>query len=620
MESKEKVASLNEYYDANFSFVKTVKNLLGYLKFEKKRILIGNIFAFLNALFYVIASYLIGYVIKATFEPYIEAKGMNPNAEFNWVLFSILVSLIALFIILYGICRYVESYLYIKVCYGTGTKLRAQIMNKLFVSPIKYYDQEKAGNIISTIINDINNVNDTLYAITKELFTAFWNVFLSVMVMFMLSSLLTLIIVPTTVIMFLVSFVVIKKSQSYFVAVQNAFGKMNGFVEEMLTNTKVTNSFDQQQRVYKDFKKITREIRNIAFKGDSAARSFDVWFQLVSNSMILIISGIAALFYLKQIPLYGIKALAGNETGIATPAFLLTYVSLNWNFIGPFQAILNIGFALQVGTASSARVFKLISMEFKQREPENIKIDKIIGEVEFKNVWFKYRDTSKKYQLKDASFKVKPGQVVAFVGPTGAGKTTIINLLSKFYDYNKGSILIDGHELRNINTTNLRDHMTVVLQDSFLFNETILDNLTLGNKSLTKEQVIEAAKLTNIHHFIMTLPQDYNTMVENNGANISQGERQLISLTRAILSNKNLLILDEATSNIDSRTEIIVQNSIRHLTANKTSFIIAHRLSTIKNADIIMVIDDGKIVESGTHDQLIAMQGFYYNLYNAQYK
>ncbi|VEU74414.1 ABC-type multidrug/protein/lipid transport system ATPase component [Mycoplasmopsis citelli] len=618
MSKKKKISDIDKYYDSSFSMVQTLKTVFRYLKEEKTRLLWGNLFAFLNAAFYVAGSVLIGLIVQDFFEPLV--RGEITLEQFNWNKFLLYLGALAGSFIIYGFFRYFESYLYIRVCYGLGTKLRARIMNKLFKTPIKYYDQQQAGNIISIIINDINAVNDTLFQITTQLFTSLWNVILSIIVMAFVSSILTIIVFPLSIFLFFVSFIVIGKSQRYFVANQNAFGKMNGYVEEMLTNTKVTNSFDRQEQVLNGLKQITKEIRNIAFKGDTSARFFDVWFQLVSNILVLVISGLAALFFVKGIPVYGIAGFGSNPDGTASAALIVTYVSLNWNFIGPFQNLLNIVFALQVGTASSNRVFKLTELNFKPREPENIEINNIKGEVEFKNVSFKYLDHANTYQLKNASFKVKPGQVVAFVGPTGAGKTTIINLLSKFYDYNEGSILIDGNELRNIKTKMLRSHMTVVLQDSFLFNETIYDNLTLGNKNITKEQVIAAAKLTNIHHFIMTLPNDYDTLVENNGQNISQGERQLISLARAILSDKNLLILDEATSSIDSSTEIIVQNSIRHLTKNKTSFIIAHRLSTIKNADIIMVINNGEIVESGNHQELLNRKGFYYNLYHSQYK
>ncbi|UUM20061.1 MULTISPECIES: ABC transporter ATP-binding protein [unclassified Mycoplasma] len=618
MSSKKKISDIDKYYDSSFSMLKTLKTIFHYLKAEKKRLILGNIFAFFNAVFYVSGSALIGIIVQKFFEPY--AKGELKLEDFNWTSFSLYLCALAAAFIIYGVLRYIESYLYIRVCYGLGTKLRAQIMYKLSKTPIKYYDQQQAGNLISIIINDINSVNDTLFQITTQLFTNFWNILLSIIAMLFVSSVLTIIVVPVSLFLFFVSFIVVGKSQRYFVANQNAFGKMNGYVEEMLTNTKVTNSFDRQEQVYKGLKQITKEIRNIAFKGDTSARFFEVWFQLVSNLLVLVISAIAAIFFVNEISVYGIAGFGSNSDGTASAALIVTFVSLNWNFITPFNGILNIVFSLQVGTASSNRVFKLSELNFKPREPENIEIDNIKGEVEFKNVYFKYLDNSSTYQLKNASFKVKPGQVVAFVGPTGAGKTTIINLLSKFYDYNEGSILIDGNELRNIKTNMLREHMTVVLQDSFLFNETIYDNLTLGNHNVSREQVIQAAKLTNIHHFIMTLPNDYDTVVENNGQNISQGERQLISLTRAILSNKNLLILDEATSSIDSRTEIIVQNSIRHLTENKTSFIIAHRLSTIKNADVIMVVNNGEIIESGNHEQLLAKKGFYFNLYHSQYK
>ncbi|WP_025755517.1 ABC transporter ATP-binding protein [Mycoplasmopsis cricetuli] len=619
MKVKKNNNTVDKYYDKSFSMWKTTKIIFKYLKVQKRGLIIANLFAFISAFCYVLGSLLIGIIVQKFFEPFVRENHISID-QFPTIEFILYLLLMVFCFLFYGIFCYIENYLYVKISYGLGTQLRSQIMDKLFKTPIKYYDKQKTGNLISIIINDINSFSDTLFQVTTQLFTSLWSIFFSILAMMLISSILTLIVIPISFVLFFSSFIVIVKSQKYFVATTNAFGKLNAYVEEALTNTKVTHSFEKNEFMFNNLKQITKEIRNIAFKGDISSRSFDVWFQLVSNILILIISGFAALFLIKKIPLYGIPGFASNSDGTASAGFVVTYVSLNWSYVGPFQNILNTAFAIQVGTAASNRVFKLSELEFKPREPENIFIKEIKGLVEFKNVYFKYSEKQQNYQLKNASFKVNPGQVVAFVGPTGAGKTTIINLLSKFYDYNKGSILIDGNELRNIKTSQLREHMTVVLQDSFLFNETIMYNLTLGNNKITKKQIIEAAKLTNIHHFIMTMPNGYDTVIENNGNNISQGEKQLISLTRAILSDKNLLILDEATSNIDSRTEIIVQKSIRHLTANKTSFVIAHRLSTIQSADIIIVINQGEIIEIGNHEQLLSQKGFYYNLYFSQFE
>ncbi|QCZ36439.1 ABC transporter ATP-binding protein [Mycoplasma nasistruthionis] len=398
----------------------------------------------------------------------------------------------------------------------------------------------------------------------------------------------------------------------------------------MLTNTKVTNSFDKQDIIFEQLQTITSNIRKTAYKGDVIAKSFDTLYSLISNGIILLISALAALFFFKG---YNAFSVLGNITfdannvnanlinsdGSFTPGLIVMFIAVNWNFMGPFQNLLSTTFSAQVGIASTSRIFKLMQEKLPNTDHETIEINTIKGEIEFDQVYFKYNEQGLEYQLKAASFKAKPGQVVAIVGPTGAGKTTIISLLSKYYNYQKGSIKIDSQELRNISTKSLRDNMTLVLQDSFLFNESILDNLKLMNPKATKEQIIEASKLTNAHHFIMNLPNGYDTIIENNGANISQGQKQLLSLTRAILSNKSLLILDEATSNIDSNTEQIVQKAMLELMKDKTSFVIAHRLSTIKNADVILVVDNGLIIESGNHASLLAKKGFYYNLYTSQF-
>ncbi|MHA3838921.1 ABC transporter ATP-binding protein [Mycoplasma sp. VS1572C] len=615
---------LNKYkkMKSDVNVFQTFKTLLSYITKDKKSLTIALIFSFVNSVCYIVGSFMIGLIVQLFFSPYVETKNgqltHNIN-DFNNTTFIIALVVLALSFILYGTFRYMEQRVYIKLCFNAGAKLRGELMGKLFRSPISFYDKNKTGNLISTLVVDINNVANSLFQIMVQAATSTFNILISIVVMFLASSMLTLIVIPISLIMFALVFLLIKKSQPYFISVQNAFGSLNAFVEEMLVNTKVTNSFDRQDYIYSQLEVITKNIRNSAYKGDVIAKSFDTLYGLISNLIILAISAIGAVFYLQKINIWSAFGFMTNKDGSPTAGLIMLYIMLNWNFMGPFQSILASTFNAQVGVASTSRIFKLLQVQVPSKEHEVIKIDKIVGKVEFNDVYFKYNPKALEYQLKAATFTAQPGQKIAIVGPTGAGKTTIISLLSKYYDYDKGSIKLDENELKHIVTSSLRDNMTIVLQDSFLFNESILDNLKMTNPNATLEEVQEAAKLTHAHHFIMNMANGYDTVIENNGANLSQGQKQLLSLTRAILSNKNLLILDEATSNIDSSTEQIVQQAMLKLMENKTTFVIAHRLSTIKNADVIIVVDNGFIIEQGTHESLLKKQGFYYNLYSSQF-
>lgn len=607
--------------DKEFSAYKVFKQLLSYVQNERKRLIFGIFCSLFNAIFYVLGSIYIGYVFRNYFE--VIFTSADPNlaiANFDIFHFSIDLIILGGAFILYGCFRYAESLIYIRISYNQSARMRQEVMEKLIKMPISYYDKQKAGDLISTMINDINNVSNTLMNTLNQFFSSFFNVVISISIMFMVSTILTLIAVPMSLILFGLSLLVIKRAQPYFVKVQDSFGKLNAFVEENIANMKVTNSFDREKLVFDQLKLITQEIKRTACKGDLTARSVDPWFGFTSYSVNLVVAAIAVALYFAKVNVYGLSYFGSNQNGTASGGLIITFIALNWNFMGPFNTLLNINFSLQVGIASSNRIFKLLNLNPDKDHAEEIFLYKIVGEIEFKNVFFRYNKNSKKYQLNNASFTVKPGQTVAIVGPTGAGKTTIVNLLSKFYDYESGSITIDSHELRHIDTENLRNLVSVVLQDSFLFNDTIKWNLTMGNENVTDEQIIEAAKLTGAEHFINQFPEKYNTKIENNGTNLSQGQRQLLNITRAILANRNMLILDEATSNVDSQTEKVIQNSLLKLMENKTSFIIAHRLSTIKNADIILVVDNGYIIEKGTHQELLKQKGFYYNLYSSSFK
>ncbi|BBU47594.1 ABC transporter ATP-binding protein [Mycoplasmopsis felis] len=635
--------------------IKTLKVLLSFIKEDKKILYISFIFSLINAIAYIGGSFLIGFIVNLIFEPI--AKGDVNPLDVNEPLFWGLVTSLLISYLIYAIFRYLENRMYVKISFNATSRLRNNLIQKLHKLPISYYDSNKTGDLISSLIVDVNNIANSLYQSSTQIINALFNITISIVFMSFVSFALTIIVIPLSILMFIGVILLIKKSQPYFIKVQETFGELNAFVEEMLSNTKVTNVFNQQDFIYKQLQSITKKIRDISFKGDIIVRSFETIYYVISNSIILIITVISALFYLNSWSVLGIPGLGADSNGKATAALIFTFISLNWNFIGPTQSALGTIFSLQVGIASTTRVMKILVSKEVNRENEKIRIVKIKydeksnsyietnkqdlfgfyawkkinsetnlteyksvkGKVEFENVYFKYNEYSEQYQLKNASFVAEQGKVIAIVGPTGAGKTTIINLITKYYDYEKGSIRIDGNELKEINSDDLRDILTIVLQDSFLFNETILENLKTTNPDASFEEINQATELTQAHHFIQNMENGYDTLIENNGMNISQGQRQLLSLSRAILSNRNILILDEATSNIDSSTERIVQKSMLHLMQHKTCFVIAHRLSTIKNADLILVVNEGKIIESGSHQELLDQNGFYTNLYHSQF-
>ncbi|MEE3928505.1 ABC transporter ATP-binding protein [Mycoplasmopsis ciconiae] len=593
-----------------------VKEFLKYIKQEKRRFLVGFIISFFNATFYIIGTIFIGYI----FRKYIETAITNHN---NYTLdikgFSIDMSIMTIAFILYWIFRYWEKRIYIKITYESSGRMRKEVMEKLLKMPISYYDSQKAGDLISTLINDINNVSNTLFGVLNTAIFNFFSILFSIIFMFLTSAKLTLIVIPMAVFMFGLSLLVLKKSQPLFIKQQDAWGQLGAVVEEMIHNTKVTNAFNQRKTVMNEFSKIARNIKKTAFKGDLISRSIDPWFGLTLYVINLSVAFIGVYFYLTKVQIWGINGLGVDSQGHATAGFIITYIALNWNLLGPVQDLLLLNFKIQLGIASSNRIFKLLELNDKSANIENITFENVSGQVIFKNVWFKYNKDSENYQLKDASFIAKKGQKIAIVGPTGAGKTTIVNLLSKFYDYDKGSILIDKYELKNISKNNLRSFMSIVLQDSFFFNDTIMNNLKLANPQAKDEDIIQIAKLIGAHHFILSMEKGYDTLIENNGANLSHGQRQMFSIIQAILADKQILILDEATSNVDSFTEEIIQNALNKLMENKTSFIIAHRLSTIKNADLILVVKAGVIIERGTHQELMDQKGFYYSLNTTHY-
>ncbi|WP_338822795.1 ABC transporter ATP-binding protein [Mycoplasmopsis felifaucium] len=578
---------------------------------EKGILIWGIILSFFQAMFYTTGTAMTGFIVK----DFLNNEVIGHPEKFKTTLFIITNVAMACCFLLYGVFRILQGKLFITASFKVASKMREIATVKLLNMPISYHDKQQAGNQISTLTNDISNTSQSLVQLLNESFGNIFNIIFAIGFMFVYSFTLSIIVVPISFVFLAISWLIIARARKPYIRVINHFADMNGFVEEMLKNTKVTQTFDREPEANKQLEKIAHTIKKEAFIGDLYTKVFDPWFTIFSNFLVLVILVISITFKSKGVPFYG---LIGGEIA----ALIIGYINLLWNYTTTVQVLFNVIFSVQIGVASTTRIFALLDLVTPSpiQDPEYLG-DDTQGSIEFNNVSFRYDKDSEKYQLKNASFYAKPGQTIAIVGPTGAGKTTIINLLSKFYDYEAGSIKIDGIELNKIPKDNLREKMSVVLQDSFMFNDTIWNNLRVSNKRATDKEIIEATTLTSAHNFIQKYENGYDTVIENNGSNLSQGERQLLSLTRAILGNKKILVLDEATSNVDSNTEKIIQTALQEsIMKNKTSFVIAHRLSTIRNADLILVVNDGEIIEKGTHRELMDRQGYYYNLHQSQFK
>ncbi|WP_416738218.1 ABC transporter ATP-binding protein [Mycoplasmopsis meleagridis] len=591
----------------------TIAILKKFYKFiepkDKKMLIVGIIIAFFSSLVNIISTLLTGKIVSEVLQP-----AVSKNEIVNWNNFAIYAASMLILFILYSLFEYIQRRIFIKISYHSAKKMRQEAMNKLLYMPVGFYDSEKTGDLISTLVNDINNVTNAITRLLGQFFSNFFSIFLTIIALCYISSTLTIIIVILTVLLMSVTFLMTKKARPALIKTQNAFGELNGYLEEMLNNTKITQTLDAQEKAQVKFDEITQKIYKNASVGDFYQKIFDPWYIFSSNLIIIVAILLSLIFKINNISVYGI--------GYSVPdaGFVIALVSLVYNFTGTFQVMFTMLLNLQLGFASATRAFRIVDLNPPLELKNPTKIENVKGLIEFNNVWFKYLDKSPKYQLKNASFTAKPGQTIAIVGPTGAGKTTIINLLSKFYEYNDGSITIDGVELKEIDKHNLRDIMAVVLQDSFMFNDTIKNNLKIAKPDASDEEIEEILKVTSADSFVSRLKNGYDTIVENSGLSLSQGEKQLLAIARALLGNKKILILDEATSNVDSNTEKIIQNTLQEkIMKNKTSIVIAHRLSTIKNADLILVVDNGWIIEKGNHKELMELKGYYWNLYQSQF-
>lgn len=508
--------------------------------------------------------------------------------------------------VLYGISvllSYSQNFIMATVTQKTTKQLRTDISEKINNLPLKYYDKTTVGDTLSRVTNDVDTIGQTLNQSMGSLVSGSALLLGSLFMMFKTNVILTFTAIIATVIGFLLMILIVSKSQKFFQQQQNLLGQINGHVEEAFTGHSVIKVYNAQEKVNKEFKKINDELRNSALKA-----------QFISGLMMPLMTFIGNFGYVSVCVVGAILAFNDKISFGVIVAFIM-YVRF---FTQPLAQFAQAATSLQSTSAACNRVFELLSQEEMEDESnKNLSLNSVKGDVTFDHVKFGY--DKDKLIIKDFSVDIKAGQKVAIVGPTGAGKTTLVNLLMKFYDVNSGLIKIDKTPIQSLSREAVHDLFCMVLQDTWLFEGTIRDNIVYNKTGVSEASIVSACKAVGIDHFIRTLPHGYDTILDDS-TNLSAGQKQLITIARAMVKNAPLLILDEATSSVDTRTEILIQEAMDKLTVGKTSFVIAHRLSTIKNADVILVMKDGDIIESGNHEELLENGGFYADLYNSQFE
>ncbi|MDZ4992232.1 ATP-binding cassette domain-containing protein [Clostridium perfringens] len=585
-------------------FKGTMKKLGVYLKPYSLAIAIVILFAIGSAAFSIVGPKILGKATTKLFEGIMEKISGVPNASIDFgYIGNIAIILVALYLVsaLFG---FIQSFIMAGVAQKVSYNLRKQISQKMDTLPLKYFDTRTNGEVLSRITNDVDTVSQTLNQSLSQIITSVVTLIGVLIMMFSISWIMTLatfIILPVS--MILISLVV-KKSQKYFKSQQEYLGHLNGQVEEVYGGHNIMKAFNREEASTRDFDELNNTLYKSAWKS-----------QFLSGMMMPIMSFVGNLGYVL------VTILGGWLTvkSIITVGDIQAFIQYVRSFNQPIAQMAQVANIMQSTAAAAERVFEFLDEEDEVKDPVNsVDTSNIEGEVEFEDVHFGYNPD--KIIINDFSVDVKPGQKVAIVGPTGAGKTTIVKLLMRFYDINSGSIKIDGHDIRDFKRADLRNLFGMVLQDTWLFNGTIMENLRYGRLDATDAEVKEAAKVAHVDHFVKTLPDGYNMVLNEEASNISQGQKQLLTIARAFLKDPKLLILDEATSSVDTRTELLIQKAMEKLMEGRTSFIIAHRLSTIRDADLILVMKDGDIVEQGNHEELLKKGGFYSSLYNSQFE
>lgn len=582
-------------------FKGTLKKLLHYMSVFKVQMAFIVIFAICGTVFDIVGPKILG---KATTEIYnglVSKVSGGSGMDFGRI-GQILLMTLGLYLIS-ALCSFIQGYLMTGVSQKTTYRLRKEISEKINRMPMNYFDTKPVGEVLSRVTNDIDTLGQSLNQSATQMITSVTTLIGVLAMMLSISPLMTLatlVILPVS--MILISFVM-KHSQKYFRGQQEYLGNVNGQVEEIYSGHNIIKAFNKEEDVIREFDTTNDRLY------DSAWRS-----QFFSGMMMPIMQFIGNLGYVVVAILGGFLAIR-KTIEVGDIQSFIQYVK---RFTQPIQQIAQVANMLQM-TAASERVFEFLEEEEEDQTVEHpVSVENLEGNVSFDHVHFGYN--ADKIIVNDFSAEVKEGQKIAIVGPTGAGKTTMIKLLMRFYDVNSGAIKIDGHDVRDFNRSELREMFGMVLQDTWLFNGSIRDNIKYGKLDATDEEVIQAAKAAHVHQFVKTLPGGYDMELNEEANNVSQGQKQLLTIARAILADPKILILDEATSSVDTRTEVLIQKAMDNLMKGRTSFVIAHRLSTIRDADMILVMKDGDIVEQGNHEELLAKGGFYADLYNSQFE
>ena len=624
-------------------FKGTTIRLIQYLKPQKLKFIVVFIFAILGTTFNILGPKILGKATTKIFEGIMSKKALadllasqeklnqlasNPATATQKVLDSlnqvkagiakimsttggkidfhyiqiIILSLITLYLFS-AIFTYIQQYLMAEVAQKIVYNLRKDVDEKLSRLPLRFYDSRQHGDILSRVTNDVDNIANTLQQSITQIITSIVTIIGIIIMMLTISPILTLIVVLTMPLYIVVTTIIAKRSQRYFAHQQKALGELNGHVEEMYGGHKIVKAFGHEKESIQTFNKINLRLYLAGWKAQFISGIIMPLMRFISNLGYVIVSVVGGIFVIK---------------GTVTIGNVQAFIQYTSQFTMPIIQTANIANIIQSTLASAERVFEVLDEEEEIPDKEDaIILKEPKGEVKFENVDFSYKPDEP--LIKNMNIDVKQGHTIAIVGPTGAGKTTLVNLLMRFYEIDGGKITVDGIDIRDIKRGNLRSVFGMVLQDTWLFNGTIMENIAYGKEGATEEEIINAAKAAHADHFIKTLPEGYNTVLNEEVTNISQGQKQLLTIARAFLANPSILILDEATSNVDTRTEILIQRAMATLMKDRTSFVIAHRLSTIRDAELILVMNKGTIIEMGNHKELLAKKGFYAELYNSQF-
>jgi ATP-binding cassette subfamily B protein len=583
-------------------FKGTMRKLIEYLGSYKLPILIVFVFAIASTASNIAGPKILGNATTKLFEGVMAQLGGTGSIDFDYI--GRIVGITLGLYLISALFAYIQGWIMANVSTNIAYRFRRDLSEKINRMPLKYFDGTTHGEVLSRITNDVDTVNQTLSQSLTQIITSLVTVVGVLVMMFSINWIMTLVALVIIPLSMVVVGLIVRQSQKYFKQQQEYLGHVNGHVEEMYSGHIVMKAFNGEEESIQKLDQSNNVLYDVAWKS-----------QFLSGLMMPIMTFIGNLGYVAVAILGGYLAIKKTITVGDIQAF----IQYTRSFTQPIMQLANISNVLQQTAAAAERVFEFLEEEEEVTESaQPLKVENVKGHVEFKDVHFGY--SADKIIINDFSAEAEPGHKIAIVGPTGAGKTTMVKLLMRFYDVNSGAILVDGHDIREFSRFDLRKLFGMVLQDTWLYNGSIMENIRYGRPTATDEEVIAAAQAAHVDHFVHTLPEGYNMVLNEETSNISQGQMQLLTIARAVLADPKILILDEATSSVDTRTEILIQRAMDNLMKNRTSFVIAHRLSTVRDADLILVMQQGDIVEQGNHEELLAKQGFYYDLYMSQFK